>query len=60
MSITHQLLTFDNGVVAAPVQEDTDRRIGTAIDLVPLAISTHSEERYRELDACVALSQNRT
>ena len=32
------LLTFDNGVVAAPVKEDAGRRLGTAVHLVSLTV----------------------
>ena len=33
-----KLLTLDNGVVAAPVKENTGRRLRTAVDLIPLRV----------------------
>ena len=45
------LLTLDNGVVAAPVQEDTRRRLGTAVHLVTL--NGHSVAPLRRDDAVV-------
>ena len=33
-----QLVTFDNGVVAAPVKENTGRRLRTAVDLISLRV----------------------
>ena len=33
-----QLVTFDNGVVTAPVKENTGRRLRTAVDLISLRV----------------------
>ena len=47
----NRFLTLDNGVVAAPVEEDTRRRLGTAVHLVTL--NGHSVAALRRDDAVV-------
>ena len=46
-----ELLTFDNGVVAAPVEEDAGRRLGTAVHLVSLREGKITKRCWRVFQA---------